>query len=400
MPHEPLPELTWEVLHSMMSHATWSEAWRQTGIWAFGALEDHLGSDWPATVASKSPTRGAPQLAYAIGHVGAYAQVLELALRLELLRKAPGHAKVRRVLRQDPRPAQLVHCEIQLEVAGLAARSGVSPQLEPSRGGDRPADVAFAVGEQLLVIETRAVMQSDDWRDENDWTDRLFERIHRIESSHGVRCEGEISVVLDDRQTEALLRAIETNARLVAMRMQPPRLDIPGCALQVVPQSHGPANGLRGPQLRGDSWARIGPRVREKVEVAIESGANWLRLDAREGLWQFTEWATRPLAEKLSLFGSVVRGQLGRLEGIIVSCGPMLAQGSFEDEDVVLGPGLVAMRRCLPFVRVRETLIIAADAEHVGATPIWSDLYSGEPTWLDWALGSSGLPSTEQILAR
>ena len=249
------------------------------------------------------------------------------------------------------------------------------------------------------MIETRAVMQSDAWRDESAWTDRLFERIHRIESSHGVRCEGEISVALDDQQTEALLSAIETSARLVAVGMAPPPLRMPGVALEVVRQSQTASEGLRGPEMRGDSWARIAPRVREKVEAAVESSANWLRLDAREGLWQFTEWATRPLAEKLRVFHAAFRSLLGGLEGMIVSCGPMLAQGSFEDEDVVLEPGLVALRRCLPFVRVRETLIIAADAGRVPATPTWVDFYAGEPSWFDWALEHEGLPSTEQILA-
>jgi hypothetical protein len=386
------PPLSWEILQGMMANATWSEAWRQTGSWAFQVLEKHLGSDWPARVARKSPTGGAPQLAWAVGHVVAFAQVLELALRLELLRGADGYAKVRRVLRNDPRPAQLVHCEIQLEVAGLALRSGITPQLEPAPLGGRPADVAITLGDERLVIETRAILTSDDWRDENDWTDQLFERIHRIESKYGVRCEGEISTLLDERDTEALLSAIETQARLVAARIDPPPLRTPGAAIDMMPQSQTPASGLRGPEMRGDSWARIAPRIRQKVEAAVESGANWLRLDAREGLWQFTEWATRPLAEKLHEFDAAVRGLLDGLDGIIVSCGPLLAQGTFDDEDVVLAPGLVALRRCLPFVRVRETLIIAADARASQAAPSWVRFYSDEPSWLDWALGRAGLP--------
>jgi hypothetical protein len=111
-----LPPLSWEILHGMMASAAWSDAWRETGSWAFDVLEKHLGSDWPAAVASKSPTGGAAQLAWAVGHVTAYAQVLELALRLELLQGVDGYAKLRRALRNDPRPSQLVHYEMQLEV--------------------------------------------------------------------------------------------------------------------------------------------------------------------------------------------------------------------------------------------------------------------------------------------
>jgi hypothetical protein len=400
LPQADLPPLSWEVLRSMMANTTWSEAWREAGSWAFRVLEKELGGDWPAAVAGKSPTGGAPQLAWAAGHVTAYAQVLELALRLELLRGSAGYAKVRRALRNDPRPSQLVHCEMQLEVAGLALRSGITPELEPAPSGGRPADVAIAVEDQRLVIETRAILASDHWRDENDWTDQLFERIHRIETEQGVRCEGEISTLLNEQAAEVLLSAIETRARMVAARIEPPPMRTPGVAIQIVPQSHKPGGGLRGPEMRGDSWARIAPRIHQKVEAAVESGASWLRLDARDGLWQFTEWSTRPLAEKLQLFDAAVRGLLGGLDGIIVSCGPLLAQGTFDDEDVVLAPGLVALRRCLPFVRVRETLIIAADIGTAEAAVPWVRLYSDEPSWLDWALGRAGLPSTNEILAR
>lgn len=399
VPESAIPRLSWEILHSMMGNATWSQAWRETGAWAFDVLESHLGSDWPAVVAEKNPTGGAPQLAWAVGHVVAYAQVLELALRLELLRGVDGFAKVRRALRTDPRPAQLAHCEMQLEVAGLALRSGVTPQLEPAPRRGRPADVGITLDEQRLVVETRAILASDDWREENDWTDQLFERIHHIETEHRVRCEGEISIVLGERDTEGLLSAIATRARLVSAHLEPPPMRIRGVAINIVPESQTPASGLRGPEMRGDSWARIAPRIRQKVEAAAGSGANWLRLDAREGLWQFTEWSTRPLAEKLSAFDAAVRDLLEGLDGIVVSCGPVLAQGTFEDEDVVLGPGLVALRRCLPFTRVRETLIIAAEPAATDAAWLWVRFYSEEPLWLDWALRRTGLPSIEQILA-
>lgn len=258
----------------------------------------------------------------------------------------------------------------------------------------------MAIGDRRLVIETRAILVSDDWRDENEWTDQLFERIHGIESKYGVRCEGEISAFLLEQETQALLTAIETHARLVAAHLEPPQMRTPGVAIKIVPQSQTPANGLRGPEMRGDSWARVAPRIRDKVQTAAESGANWLRVDAREGLWQFTDWSTLPLTDKLQAFHAAVRGILDGLDGIVVSCGPLLAQGAFVDEDVAVGPGLVALRRLLPFSRVRETLIIATDPTAPGATPLWLSFYSDEPSWLDWALAFVSKPSLEQILAR
>ena len=95
-----------------------------------------------------------------------------------------------------------------------------------------------------------------------------------------------------------------------------------------------------------------------------------------------------------------VRPLLGKLDGIVLSCGALLRQGAFEDEDVRLAPDLVALRRCLPFMRVRETLILANNADALTATAVWNAYYASEPSWLDWALDHLSLPSTAAILAR
>ncbi len=239
----------------------------------------------------------------------------------------------------------------------------------------RPPELSWVI---LHGMMANAAGRSEVWRQTGSWA---------------------LDVLEAELGGEWPLSAIETRARLVAVRMDPPPLRQPGVAIDIVPQARLPERGLRGPEMRGDSWARIAPRIRQKVEAAVESGADWLRLDAREGLWQFTEWATRPLAEKVQAFEVAVRGLLGGLDGIVVSCGPLLAQGAFDDEDVVLGPKLVALRCRLPFVRVRETLIIAADGGAPQAAASWVQFYSDESSWLDWALRRTGLPPTSEILA-
>jgi hypothetical protein len=335
----------------------------------------------------------------AAGHAVAYAEILELALRLRLLSNVNGHAKLWRTLRKDPRPERLLHCGLQLEVAGLALRSGTVPELEPPPLQDRPADVALTIEDRRVLIETRELLPSAEWHRQNDWTDRTFEQIRQIEFSHAVRCEGEISAVLDEKETARLLSSIETQARLLAARIQPPPIRIAGVAVNVVPQSQQPADGLKGPQMGGNSWARLEAGIRDKVQVAIESGAAWLRLDDRDGLWQFTGWSTKSLAAKLLMLDGPVRPLLGKLDGIVLSCGALLAQGAFEDEDVQLTPDLVALRRCLPLMRVRETLILVNNADAITATAAWKAYYASEPSWLDWALDQVGLPSTAAILA-
>ena len=395
------PPLSWEILQTVMAGATgWAKSWRVAGSWALSVLQSRLGDEWPADVARNNPTGGAPELALSCGHVAAYAHTLELALRLELLGDAAGMAKIRRTLRTDLRPAQRVHCEMQLEVAGLALRLGLTPELEPAPLSGRPADVSFVVDGEPMVVEARAILASESWRGDNTWNDELFERIREIEMRHGVRCEGEISTFLDERATVRLLNALDTRARLVAVHMEPPRLREPGVAIDIVRQARRPARGLRGPQLQGNSLARIAPRIAEKAEAAGSSGANWLRLDARDGLWQFTEWATRSLGEKAQALEEAVGHLVGPLDGIVASCGPLLRQGSFSDESSEPASGLFAVRRCLPFTRVRETIVMPRRTEPQPDARFWRDLYADEQSWLDWALAEVDLPSTAAILSR
>jgi hypothetical protein len=335
----------------------------------------------------------------AAGHVTAYANVLELALRVELLKEVSGSGKARRVMVTDPRPSQLAHSRIQLEVASLALKGGSPPELEPNPMGRRPADVAFGSARHRVVVETRAVLTSDVWRDNGQWTDELFERIRAVERTHGVRCEGEIREQLSSADSEELMRAIKARARLIAIGASAPPLRMAGAALNVVAASESAGGRLRGPRTGGDSWARVGPRIAEKAEQALGSGANWLRLDVFDGLWQFTPWAGRTLAEKLEGLATPVRASLGRLEGVILSSGALLAQGEFDEEDVSLPDGLVGLRRLLTPSRVRETLIIPGRGEAGAAGERWRQMYAEEPQWLAWALDRLALPTPDAIFA-
>src|SRR4051812_31943286 len=99
-----------------MGRANRGGAWQEVGLWALEILETRLGSDWPSLLAAKLPMGSELELAYMSGHTVAYANALELALRLEMLRQAPGIAKVRRSVAADPRPELLAHARLQLEV--------------------------------------------------------------------------------------------------------------------------------------------------------------------------------------------------------------------------------------------------------------------------------------------
>jgi hypothetical protein len=398
-----IPPLTWDILGDMVARAgARPPAWTQAATWTIATLRARLGEDWPALVMTKSPVGGAGDLAYFAGHTIAFVHLLELAVRLELLQTIPGHAKVFRAIATDPRPDQLGHATMQLELAGLAMQHGRRPELEPRRSrAGRPADVAFSHAGTRVVVETRVVLESQSWRQERRATDELFERIDAITRRHGVRCEGHIArLPRHDSEADALLKRIDDHARLVALGANAPPLRFAGAALRVVHRDDRPADRLTGPAIRDNSWERIGRRISEKVEAASASGATWLSLDAHNGLWQFTDWAQRPLARKLSELTEIARPLLDGLRGLVIGSGSAQRQSEFADEDVTSPYGAHGLRRVITPLRVRETLIIPAEVAKEDSEPTeWRDLYADEPAWLDWALDQLALPSASDIFA-
>jgi hypothetical protein len=395
-----LPDLDWETLRVVMAGAHGrSAAWAEVGRWALDTLAERLGPAWPSTVRAKSPDGNAPELGLAAAHVIAYTSLVERALRLVLLEEVPGRADLRRVIERDPRPEQLVHADLQLEVAALALRADLVPELEPA--GGTPADVAFTANGRRIVVEARAVLPDNAWREDNRRTDEVFERVQAIEIASGVRVEGIFGRLLDTDEIEDVLGRVAAHARLVAAGGAAPPLRIHGADLRVVDRSSPPRSGLTGPSMTGDAWTRVGRRIAEKAAQARGSGATWLRLDARNGLWQFTRWSQQSLAAKLDALIALAVGALGGLEGVVLSSGALLRQGTFKDEEVLRADGAVALRRLVAPLRVRETLVVPAGRSvSVGeASAAWRELYANEDEWLAWGLERVGLPSPEDVFA-
>lgn len=150
----------------------------------------------------------------------------------------------------------------------------------------------------------------------------------------------------------------------------------------------------------GNSWERIAPRISEKADAAHASGATWLSLDARDGLWQFTDWAHCPLTTKLRHVADVARPILSGLHGVVISSGSVQRQGEFVDEDVSLPDDTHALRGVITPMRVRETLIIpAGDTTENNTAAAWHQLYAAEPAWLPRALNRLDLPLLDEIFA-
>jgi hypothetical protein len=374
-------------------------AWVREGHWALEVLERHLGEPWPAQVVARSSPGGGDWLLWSSSHVIAYINVLELALGLQLVHGLRGHAKLRKAITADPRPEILAHARLQLELAVLALRSGLEPELEPLvDGARRPVDVRFALDGKPLVVEARVVRKDEPWLAIEAASDAVFERIREFAFGCGLRVEGHLARSVDGAEVDELLAALEDRGRLVQLGATAPPLVLHGARLDVVPVTHSPAAGLTGPANSGDAWGRVRGRIAEKAEVARESGATWLRLDAVNGLWQFTAWSQMSLPAKLTMLAEATEPALGGLEGLVIGSGNLQRQGDFEDEDAFGPAGAVALRRLVEPSRVRETLVIPGPLVSSMAVDWWRTAYASEPRQLEWALAACGRSSLADIL--
>jgi len=378
-------------------------AWGAVGLWALDRLSERLGEDWPERTYEKLGRLPAG-MAWAGAHTVAYVELVELALRLELLCACEGFARIRDALKQDPREEQIPHLRLQLEVGALAARAGYGVRFErPIDGANKTSDVNIDLpGGQSLLVEARVLLPDDRSVAINRFSEVAFESIHRVESLYDVQCDGEMTRVLDDEKLAEMLDAVETRARLVKAGAVAPSLRLHRAMLVVNQRGTGPQQGLKGPALDEDLWPRIASRLDQKAQQTEGARNVWLRICALHGLWLFTEWATKGLAEKLAAMRHNVASVLGdrpHVEGVVISSGSGWPQGIVVDDDHEDHDAGYAIRRSIPPIMARESLVIPlrTGGETTAHARAWRELYASEPGWLDYALAQFGLPSTTAI---
>jgi hypothetical protein len=120
---EPVPVPDWAQLRKMMDSDGRPRAWRTVGLWALDVLADEMGVDWPMRYMAKQG-RLPDELSLATYLPAAFAGLLELVLRLRVLKAVAGIAPVRKGLAADLREERMQHSAIQLEVASLGLRPG------------------------------------------------------------------------------------------------------------------------------------------------------------------------------------------------------------------------------------------------------------------------------------
>lgn len=132
---------TWDLYRRMADSPNVGPARRDTVLWALEELERRMGPDWLERY-WESAGHVPAEVNLGSGHVAAFGNLLDLALRYHVLNAAPGIGRVQREMRKNLRDERRRHSALQLEVAALGVRAGFAAALE-ARSGRRggPSDV-------------------------------------------------------------------------------------------------------------------------------------------------------------------------------------------------------------------------------------------------------------------
>lgn len=319
---------TWTEVGTRVVRSSFPSPLKELSVWASTALAEELGDDWPRNFITKN--EGRPLLATLLAPFWAsyVYRLAEIASQLKVLHDVPGMSQLRADMVGPPSEDSWGHSLLVLSLAGLEyRRSGVVAVEVPTSPGTWHPDVALAGEAGPVLVECFRMVLGAP-------------AIERMKSSAS-----------DDGSIEEPI----------------------------------------------DEWKRIGARLVGKAGQASQNDG-WLRCELDSGIFHNIDWyqhslGTGSLQEKLSWLSTHLQESLsvtGDLAGAVVSS-PLMHDVVRSDGDHIFDDGCVAIARNVPGGRYRETFIVPTSADGNAQVEIWTDLYSAEPTWLNWALTKMGL---------
>jgi len=395
---------TWEEMRELMDRSARSDTWKKTGRWALDQLQTLLGDDWLGR-SWRAEGRLPGELVQSSGNTFAYGFLLEWALRLRMVleRNVPGAKALRKNAARDVPKSQRLHHGLQLEVATLGLQLGEKIKLEERLPGTtNPLDVTLSYNGDQIRTEVFAVLLDELSAKAGKQDQWILRKLLKVEAAHGVTISGSLRARLSEPELAAWLTAIDLAAAAAVAGKQVQTL-ITECSDVVIhPPGEAAESSFECPATFAVGWRRIEDKFREKGEQTQKSGATWLRADLLDGIWFASPWAHADLPDKAASLAFHLQTALSsqeHLQGIVVSSSACPAMsGPHRDETAALDDGTIAIRRNLPFHRVRETIIVPMTQAGRANAGVWAHLYEGEPNWLDWALADASLPAVADLL--
>jgi len=391
---------SWGVIHNLAENSSLSRDGKAAVAHLLDRLEERLGASWLRRLYAKSG-RLPPELLWFSSHVWVLPQFLTFAVQLEAVVDDPTFSRVLRVLKNEPSVTDWRHARLQLEVARTARAVGWRAEFEPSIPGSAGrGDLLLDAGDkEPVLVETTTLFRASAGLSAESFDNALYERIRAIERQHSLHATVDLIQQLDLDATNDWLKAIEAAAAEVSASGVTQEVFSPGgvVGLQIGEVPGGTIfSGV--PQER-DAILRLGKVVAGKAHQTKGPYPAWIRIDATDGLFGFTEWSKMPSSSERATMLAEAMGPYTdgheHLQGVVYSSGattvlgttdPAIANASAQTED-----GHFVRRLIAPHL-ARETIIVTLHPAGRDVARIWADAYQGEPTWLDNDLAALDLP--------
>ena len=391
--------LSWDVLYRFAQSGGLTKEGGRAVEATLQGLRELLGPSWPRR--QHAAFRGLPdELLLFANHSAALPQFLNLGTRLQAAASEPTFKPVLTDLRRGLAPDKWRHLLLQLEVARAGRAIGMRARFEPPIPNTvRYADVLLDGGPgEALLVETTSLFRSDIDIAHQTYESNLGWSLMEIEQRRGVYITTRLTDHLNDDDTNAWLRAVDSAAQDVRHTDTPQ--SIRRAAGEMIVDTRPPTTGtttFSGAVQRGDGWRRLARTLDGKVRQMSGTTAAWIRVDVLDGFFQFTDWGRKAWPERVNQLALALNDALGEarhIAGVVVSSGLATSLGAVDSaiEDITVttarGTGL---RRLVAQQLVRETVIIPLQPAASQQLAVWTDSYNDEPFWLDEDLHSRGL---------
>ncbi|GGL11969.1 hypothetical protein [Mangrovihabitans endophyticus] len=403
LPDEP----TWDVIGRLASGGALSETGHRVVRDLLTDVKTILGEEFPARTFRKF--RGLPpEFLLSASHRSVLPMFLTFALHL---RDAASEPTFRPVLNGAVDGVDIpawYHLRLQLEAARACRAMDVSVTYEPDiPGTDRKADLLVDADRAPWLVEVTAILRGDADKSWERYEDAIKRAVRGIEHRHDVNCVVSLdSHPLDaagdgglGRTTEVWLATAERAAAAARTTRAPQIVRADHGWIAVYPESvPAGTTTFSGAVQERDGWKRLRRALAGKARQIDGPLPVWVRIDCRDGLFQFTDWPRLPPPDRIAAMAEAISSDVSWpscAQGVVLSSGDATSLGatSAEAETVTAdtNQGTFLRRLTAPGL-LRETVILPfGPAAHITAQQ-WRDAYDKEPQWLDTDLAAAGMP--------
>ncbi|WIY05602.1 hypothetical protein QRX60_17755 [Amycolatopsis mongoliensis] len=397
---------SWDTLRRRLTRAPYSpEGIAAVGL-AIDKAERLLGPSWPRRQFERKGCWPS-EFNLLMFHAAALPQFLAFVMRLESATKEPTFTTVLRSLKRGVSTTDWRHALLQLEVHRALRSAGTAITFEPEISGSRnKADllVTPTEGGAPFLVETTSLARADVDQAWEAYEHRVWQTVTALELRHNVRIAVELIDHRDEAETAAWLAAIE--AVTVSSEHEVQRIESPMGRAEVR-RAGSPTHERTfvGALATRDGWRRLGRALQGKARQSEGALPVWLRVDALDGFFQFTEFATLDWAERVDRVAANLRADLAgasHLAGVVLSSGPVVALGAADstaENQTTRSTSGCGLRRLINAHTVRETVVVALRDDVADQQVRWTAAYAAEPEWLPQDVSGWEFPQLPAFLA-